>query len=76
MIFEKVREIIVDELGVDESEVTMEKALINDLGVDSLEIFEIVMSLEEAFDIQIPNEDIEEIKTVGEVVKYIEEKTK
>lgn len=76
MILEKVKKVIVDQLGVEEEEIKIESKLVEDLGVDSLEIFEIVMSLEEEFEIQIPNEDIEDIKTVGEVVAYIEKKQK
>lgn len=76
MILEKVKKVIVDQLGVEEDEIKIESKLVEDLGVDSLEIFEIVMSLEEEFEIQIPNEDIEDIKTVGEVVAYIEKKQK
>lgn len=74
MIFEKVKSVIVEQLGIDEAEVTMEANFTDDLGVDSLEIFEIVMSLEEAFEIEIPNEDIENIKNVKGIVKYIEAK--
>ncbi len=74
MVFEKVKSVIVDQLGIDEAEVTMEANFTDDLGVDSLEIFEIVMSLEEAFEIEIPNEDIENIKDVKGIVKYIEAK--
>ena len=74
MIFEKVKGVIVEQLGIDEAEVTMEANFTDDLGVDSLEIFEIVMSLEEAFEIEIPNEDIENIKDVKGIVKYIEAK--
>lgn len=74
MIFEKVRDIIVDQLGVDAEEVKLETKLIDDLGVDSLEIFEVVMSLEEEFGLEIPNEDVENIKSVQEIVKYIEAK--
>lgn len=76
MVFEKVKSVIVDQLGIDEAEVTMEANFTDDLGVDSLEIFEIVMSLEEAFEIEIPNEDIENIKDVKGIVKYIEAKVK
>ena len=76
MVFEKVKSVIVEQLGVDEAEVTMEANFSDDLGVDSLEIFEIVMSLEEAFEIEIPNEDIENIKDVKGIVKYIEVKVK
>jgi acyl carrier protein len=76
MVFEKVKNVIVEQLGLDEVEVTMEANFADDLGVDSLEIFEIVMSLEEAFEIEIPNEDIENIKDVKGIVKYIEAKLK
>jgi len=76
MVFEKVKNVIVEQLGLDEAEVTMDANFADDLGVDSLEIFEIVMSLEEAFEIEIPNEDIENIKDVKGIVKYIEEKLK
>lgn len=76
MVFEKVKNVIVEQLGIDEAEVTMEANFADDLGVDSLEIFEIVMSLEEAFEIEIPNEDIENIKDVKGIVKYIEAKIK
>ena len=76
MVFDKVRSVIVEQLGIDEEEVKMEAKFADDLGVDSLEIFEIVMSLEEVFKIEIPNEDIENIKDIKGIVKYIEEKLK
>jgi len=76
MVFEKVKAVMVEQLGIDEVEVTMEAKFTDDLGIDSLEIFEIVMSLEEAFEIEIPNEDIENIKDVKGIVKYIEAKLK
>jgi len=76
MVFEKVKAVIVEQLGIDEVEVTMEAKFTDDLGIDSLEIFEIVMSLEEAFEIEIPNEDIENIKDVKGIVNYIEAKLK
>ena len=76
MVFEKVKSVIVEQLGIDEAEVKMEAKFADDLGVDSIEIFEIVMSLEEAFEIEIPNEDIENIKDVKGIVQYIEEKLK
>ncbi|GCD09356.1 acyl carrier protein [Clostridium tagluense] len=76
MVFEKVKNVIVEQLGIDAVEVTMEANFADDLGVDSLEIFEIVMSLEEAFEIEIPNEDIENIKDVKGIVAYIEAKLK
>ena len=73
MVFEKVREILVDQLDVDEDAVTMEATIQNDLGADSLDIVDLVMSLEEEFDCEIPDEEIENIKTVGDIVKYIED---
>lgn len=71
MMFEKVRDIIVDQLGVDPDEVTMESSFIDDLGADSLDIVELIMALEEEFDVEIPDEDAEKIKTVGDVVEYL-----
>jgi acyl carrier protein len=71
--FEKVRAIISEQLGVDEADVTMESSFIEDLGADSLDIVELVMALEEEFDIVIPDEDAEKIRTVGEAVNYIKE---
>ncbi|MCL6610888.1 MAG: acyl carrier protein [Peptococcaceae bacterium] len=72
-VFEKVRAIISEQLGVDENDITMESSFIEDLGADSLDIVELVMALEEEFDIVIPDEDAEKIRTVGEAVKYIQE---
>ncbi len=73
MVFEKVREILVDQLDVEEEAVTMDASIQNDLGADSLDIVDLVMSLEEEFDCEIPDEEIENIKVVGDIVKYIEE---
>ena len=73
MVFEKVREILVDQLDVDEDAVTMEASIQNDLGADSLDIVDLVMSLEEEFDCEIPDEEIENNKTGGDIVKYIED---
>lgn len=73
MVFEKVREILVDQLDVEEEAVTMEANIQADLGADSLDIVDLVMSLEEEFDCEIPDEEIENIKTVGDIVKYIED---
>ena len=73
MVFEKVREIICDPLDVAEDDVTMESNIADDLGADSLDVVDLVMSLEEEFDAEFPDEDIESIKTVGDVVKFIEE---
>ncbi|MCM1334040.1 MAG: acyl carrier protein [Bacteroides sp.] len=75
MIFEKVKSIIVDQLDVDEAKVTMGANIQDDLGADSLDIVDLVMSFEEEFDLEIPDDQVENIKTVGDVVKYIEEKT-
>lgn len=70
MIFEKLRAIIVDKLSVDENEVTMDTTF-EDLGADSLDIVEIVMALEEEFDIEISDDEAENAKTVGDVVNYL-----
>ena len=72
-IFDKLKGIIVEQLGVSEELVTEEATFIDDLSADSLDIVELVMTLEEEFDIQIPDEDAEKIVSVGEVVKYIKE---
>lgn len=71
-MFEKVKEIIVEQLGVDEKEVTMEASFIDDLGADSLDIVELIMALEEAFDLEIPDKEAEKITTVGSAVAYIQ----
>jgi len=71
VVFEKVRDIIVEQLGVDESEVTLEASFIDDLGADSLDIVELIMALEEEFDLEIPDKEAEKITTVGEAVEYI-----
>jgi acyl carrier protein len=71
---EKVKDIIVQQLGVNAEEVTIEASFINDLSADSLDIVELVMAFEEEFGIEIPDEDAEKIRTVGEATKYIEEK--
>ena len=70
--FEKVRDIVVEQLGVDEEQVTLEATFIDDLGADSLDIVELIMAFEEAFNIEIPDEAAEKIKTVQDVVDYIE----
>lgn len=72
MVFEKVREILVEQLDVEEDAVTMEASITADLGADSLDVVDLVMSLEEEFDCEIPDDEIENIKTVGDVVKYVE----
>ena len=72
-IFEKVKAIIVEQLGVADTSVTMEASFIDDLGADSLDIVELIMALEEEFDMEIPDEDAEKIVTVSDVVDYIKD---
>lgn len=71
---EKVKECIVTQLGVNEDEVTPEASFIDDLGADSLDIVELVMAFEEKFGIDIPDEDVEKLRTVGDAIKYVSEK--
>ncbi len=70
----KVKKIITEQLAVDASEVTEQAQFVQDLGADSLDTVELVMALEEEFDVEIPDEDAEKIKTVGEAVSYIKDK--
>ena len=72
-VFDKVKEIIVEQLGVAEDSVTTEASFIDDLGADSLDIVELIMALEEEFDMEIPDADAEKVVTVGDVVDYIKE---
>jgi len=72
-VFDKVKEIIVEQLGVVDTSVTMEASFIDDLGADSLDIVELIMALEEEFDIEIPDGDAEKVVTVGDVVDYIKD---
>lgn len=71
-IAEKVKKIIIDRLGVDESEVTPEASFTNDLGADSLDTVELIMEFEKEFDISIPDEEAEKIQTVGQAISYVE----
>lgn len=73
-VFDKVKAIVVEQLGVDEDEVTLETSF-EDLDADSLDIVELIMALEEEFDLEIPDEDAEKLTTVGAAVEYIGEKT-
>jgi len=73
---EKVKQIIVEQLGVDEGEVTPTASFVDDLGADSLDTVELVMAFEEAFDIEIPDEDAEKIRTVKDAIEYIEKNSK
>ena len=74
-IAERVKKIVVEHLGVEESKVTPEASFIDDLGADSLDIVELVMAFEEAFELEIPDEDAEKIATVKDAIDYIESKT-
>lgn len=75
MIFEKLKEIIIDQLDVDENEVTLSADIQSDLGADSLDVVDLIMSLEDEFEMEIPDEAVENIKTVGDIVSYIEDNT-
>ena len=75
MTLDKVKKILVEQLDVEESSITLESSIIDDLGADSLDIVDMVMSLEEEFDVEIPDEEIESMKTVGDIVKFIEAKS-
>ena len=74
-IKEKVKDIIVEQLGVNPEQVTDEASFIEDLGADSLDIVELVMAFEEEFSVEVPDEDAEKLQKVGDVMKYIEEKS-
>ena len=73
MVFEKVRDILVEQLDVEEEKVSMEASIMDDLSADSLDIVDLVMSLEDEFGVEIPDDQVENIKTVGDIVKYIED---
>ncbi|MBS1982583.1 MAG: acyl carrier protein [Bdellovibrionales bacterium] len=75
-IEEKVRNIIVEQLNVDAESVTADASFVEDLGADSLDIVELVMTMEEEFDLEIPDEDAEKIKSVGDVITYVQTKAK
>ena len=75
MVFEKVRKIIVEQLGVEEEDIAMESSFIDDLGADSLDIVELIMALEEEFDLEIPDSEAEKITSVGDAVDYIKNNT-
>ena len=72
--FDKVKAIVVEQLGVDEAEVTIDSTFIDDLGADSLDIVELIMGIEEEFDIEIPDEDAEKLTTVGSAMNYVKNK--
>ena len=74
--FDRVKKVVVDQLDVNPDEVTPEASFVDDLGADSLDVVELVMGLEEEFDLEIPDEDAEKITTVGHAVSYIDDKSK
>lgn len=75
MAFEKIKGIIIEQLGLEEDiTITMESSLINDLEADSLDAVEVIMAIEDEFDIEIPDEDAEDFKNIGDIVKYVEER--
>ena len=73
-MIEKIKSIVADQLGVDEDQVTEDASFIDDLGADSLDTVELIMAFEEEFDVEIPDEDAQKIKTVKDVIEYIESK--
>ena len=74
MVLEKVKKILMEQLDVDEGAISLDSSVIDDLGADSLDIVDMVMSLEEEFDMEVPDDEIETMKTVGDIVKFIEAK--
>lgn len=72
MIFEKIRAILAEQLDVAEDEITMESSIAEDLGADSLDVVDLIMSIEDEFNLEVPDTEVENIKTVGDVVNYIE----
>ncbi len=75
MVFDKVKKIIIEQLGVEEDDVALESSFIDDLGADSLDIVELIMALEEEFGLEIPDSEAEKITTVGDAVEYIKNNT-
>ncbi|KGK88478.1 MULTISPECIES: acyl carrier protein [Clostridium] len=75
MIFKKVKNIISEQLGIDAEEISMESSFVDDLGADSLDVVELIMALETEFDLEIPDEEAENINTVGDIVEYIKAHT-
>ena len=73
-MLEKIKSIVADQLGVDEDQVTEDASFIDDLGADSLDTVELIMAFEEEFDVEIPDDDAQKIKTVKDVIEYIESK--
>ncbi len=71
MVFDRIKNVIAEQLGLDVEEIKMESSFVDDLGADSLDIVELIMALEEEFDMEIPDEDAEKIAAVGDIVDYI-----
>ncbi len=72
MVFEKIKELLAEQLDIDENNITNESLLVEDLGADSLDAIDIVMSVEDEFKVEVPDEIIEKIETVGDIVTYVE----
>ena len=72
MVFEKIKEILADQLDANADEMTMETKIAEELGADSLDVVELLMSIEDEFEVEIPDEEIENLKTIGDVVEYIQ----
>lgn len=71
MVFEKIRTLLSEQLDIEEDDITMDSKIADDLGADSLDVVDLIMAIEDEFEVEIPDEDIENIKTVGDVVNYI-----
>ena len=74
-MFEKLCALIAEQFGVEESTITADTAFVDDLGADSVDLVDLSMALEEEFDIEIPDEDVENVRTVGDIVKYLEDRS-
>ena len=73
MLFEKVKRIFVEQLDANENDITMDSVITDDLGADSLDLVDLLMSVEDEFDVEVPDDDVLKIKTVGDLVRYIED---
>lgn len=73
MVFEKIRDILAEQLEIDEDSITMESNIAEDLGADSIDVVDLVMSIEDEFEIEVPDDEVENVKTVGDIVKYVED---
>ncbi len=76
MVFEKIRDILAEQLDLEPDKLTMETDIAEDLGADSLDVVEMLMSIEDEFDVEIPDDAIDKLKTIGDVVEYIQEHSK